>query len=69
MSRKDLFARHGPQSDGSLLAYRDLDIALGLTAMAAAALGEGRGAAPTFGTSWWACCAKQCMGGSPATRT
>jgi Transposase DDE domain group 1 len=61
---------HGARitSDGGLLAYRDLDNGLGLTAMAAAALGEGRRGA-SIRHQLGVCCAKQCMGGSPATRT
>jgi hypothetical protein len=61
---------HGARitSDGGLLAYRELDEALGLTAMAAAAFGEGR-RGTNIRHQLGACCAKQCMGGSPATRT
>ena len=42
-------------SDGGLLAYRELDDVLGLTALAALVLGEGRSGRRTSTTICWAC--------------
>jgi hypothetical protein len=55
-------------SDGGLLVYSELDEAMGLTDTGPIR-SPTRAPARTAATGWAACCANQCSGGWPATRT
>ena len=55
-------------SDAGLLPYRELDDAMGLTDTGADTLADAR-TGKNAATGWAACCANQCSGGWPATRT
>jgi hypothetical protein len=55
-------------SDGGLLAYRELDDALALTASGGERLAEAR-TGRNGGTCWSDCCGSRYSGGWPVTRT
>ena len=55
-------------SDGGLLAYRELDDALGLTNKGADTLADARTGKNFRHTYWAACCANRCSDASLATR-
>ena len=54
-------------SDAGLLAYRELDDALGLSAMAGEKLADAA-RERTAVTLWLECCGRPCLGGLPDTR-
>ena len=62
---------HGARitSDGGLLAYRELDDAFGLTAMAASSTWRGSARQEHSPPAARVCCAKRSTAGSPATKT
>jgi hypothetical protein len=55
-------------SDAGLLAYRELDDALGLSSLAAEMCLPTRAPERTAGMPWSACCGRRCLVGWPDTR-